>query len=1393
MSWRKAVGGIAVAAVLGIGLGVNSQTTKPAKIDLGGMERYLTHVGTDKPIYRLGEKVYVRGVVLRADNHAPLKDQANAMVEIRGPKGEVLAGGMSQVQDGVAAFAWEIPQTLPGGEYTVKIAHPWTGYAPAERKFDIRAYRAPRLKSQIVFVRDGYGPGDTVSASLHVDRAEGGIPAGAKVLATARVDEKEVWRGEAKVDPAGNCSVAFPLPKTIERGEGTLALRIEDGGVLETASKTIPILLQTVDLTMYPEGGDLVAGLPNRVYIEARTPARKPADIAGVVVDEQGKEVATFKTEHEGRGRFEFTPTIKVQKYTLKINEPAGIKTSYPLPTVREGGATMRAATDLIERGEAVQLTVNTLIAGKYRITLSQRDVEVASLGVTFDPWGSSRSPVGNPATVTLTPPASADGVLIATIWDEKGTPLAERLIYRQPSKSIKVQVVPDQSSYVPGQKASVTLKATDQDGNLIAAVVGVTVTDDSVLEMIEKREQSPRLPVMVLLESDVKELADAHVYLDETNPKAPLAVDLLLGTQGWRRFAFVDPAKFIAENGDAAKRVLALRVPPPPPVPSMPQGAAGRGGGGAWDGEMPVAEAAAAPADAAGPVRQRRMVMNGPGLKGLEEEKIAKQLVGRDLDKALVDAENREVADRFLPAGKPMEAGRRPMAPMSALERAAQRNDLVAVRVYTHADRPNRQPADRVDFAETLYWSAGVKTDEKTGQATVSFDLSDAVTSFRIFADAFDSTGALGSGSGTIQSVQPFYIEPKLPLEVTTGDIIQLPIGAVNGNDSDLLNVLIKASAGKGIAITPLSPFTLKGKARVRQLMAINVEEGAKDSDFTLDAQAGTFADRNTRKLSVKPLGFPIEWAQGGMLDSSNVIAYAIDIPDNVVPGSLKSKLTLHPTPLASLDEALQRLMQEPSGCFEQTSSTSYPLTMAQQYFLTHTGIDPKTIERSRELLDKGYARLTSFECKDKGYEWFGQNPGHEALSAFGLLHFIDMAQVRQVDPAMIQATRQWILKQRDGQGGFKRERRALHTWIEDRDCSNAYITWALLESGQDPKDLEKEIATVKDAAAKSANSYVIAIGANVAMLVGDKDAAKSLMDKLTKQQSKDGSVEGGTATIVGSGGEALKIETTSFAALAWLRNPAYTDAVEKSIQYLANACKAGRFGSTQSTVLALRTIVTYDKLRAHPKAPGSVQVVVDGKALGSPIDFDGATQGVIALPDIAEMLAPGRHNVELKMDHGSAMPFAMSVNYYSTRPATSEFAKVLVETALSDKQVEEGTATEAKVTVTNLSPDPIPTPIAIIGIPGGLEVRHDQLKELVKSGKIAAYEVIGRELVLYWRSMEGKQAVTIPVSLIAAIPGTYTAPASRAYLYYTDEFKTWASGLKVTIQPKTAEAPFR
>jgi hypothetical protein len=383
--------------------------------------------------------------------------------------------------------------------------------------------------------------------------------------------------------------------------------------------------------------------------------------------------------------------------------------------------------------------------------------------------------------------------------------------------------------------------------------------------------------------------------------------------------------------------------------------------------------------------------------------------------------------------------------------------------------------------------------------------------------------------------------------------------------------------------------------------------------------------------------------------------------------------------------------------------------------------------------------------------------------------MEFNDMAQVRFVDRVMLDRTTKWLLAQRDGKGGYLRKTHTLHTWIADPECANAYNTWALLAAGVEG-DLATEVKWIREAAEKSQNTYAVALAANVLALAGDKEGENHLLDKLAGSQQADGSLNGATTSVIGSGGEALTIETTALAVTAWLHNPSYAENVEKSIQFLAESCKSGRYGSTQSTVLALKANVAYDKSRAKPTSPGSLQLVVDGEEVGKPVAFDQDTTGIIELPAFAEKLAPGKHQVQVRMKDGSAMPYSLAVTYHDVKPDSSEKCPLHLEVKLRNERIDEGAATEAEVVVVNRTNEALPTPMAIIGIPGGLEVRHDQLKELVKAKKIDAYEVRGREVILYWRSLAKEARVDLALSLIAAIPGEYTGPASRAYLYYTD-----------------------
>ena len=81
------------------------------------------------------------------------------------------------------------------------------------------------------------------------------------------------------------------LPAVIERGDASLSVRGTDGGSVETIVRPVPVVVKKLDVAFFPEGGDLVAGLPNRVYFQARTPLGKPADLHGRIVS-AGQTVA---------------------------------------------------------------------------------------------------------------------------------------------------------------------------------------------------------------------------------------------------------------------------------------------------------------------------------------------------------------------------------------------------------------------------------------------------------------------------------------------------------------------------------------------------------------------------------------------------------------------------------------------------------------------------------------------------------------------------------------------------------------------------------------------------------------------------------------------------------------------------------------------------------------------------------------------------------------------------------------------------------------------------------------------------------------------------------------------------------------------------------------------
>jgi hypothetical protein len=727
-------------------------------------------------------------------------------------------------------------------------------------------------------------------------------------------------------------------------------------------------------------------------------------------------------------------------------------------------------------------------------------------------------------------------------------------------------------------------------------------------------------------------------------------------------------------------------------------------------------------------------------------------------------------------------------------------------VREYAH-QHSAAPTGDRTDFAETVFWHP-VLVLPKDG-ATVSFDLGDDVTRYQVLVAAHTLDGRLGAVESLIEARKPFSVEPKLPVEITAGDRIDVPVTLANDTDASRLVTINAQPKGLTLIGSAERRLTLTAQQRARQVFQFQPSIVEGKAELRFDGKCEPFGDDAVvRTIPVVPDGFPIVGSISGALDG--VAKHEVVLPQTWVAGTLKCQVNVYPSTLAELQKGLDALLQEPGGCFEQTSTTNYPNTLVLEYLRESDQANPDAMKRAKGLLERGYAKLTSFEVPasgvasaprvKEGFEWFGSTPAHEALTAYGLMQFRDMARVTDVDPQMIKRTRDFLLARRDGKGGFARNPQALDSFGRaPDDVTNAYIVWALTEGGKDD-DITKELNKLAEQAKTSDDPYFLALVANTLLNRDRADEAVAILTKLAGKLTKDGCLDGAKTSITGSAGRTLQIETTALAVLGWLKanRPAeFTVPVRAAVTWIGKQRGGqGGFGSTQSTILALKALIAFTKANKKTPEAGELSLTIGGRVL-SKIAFAAGEQNALTIDVLApeRQLKPGKNDVQVAITGKNVFPYTLAWSYQSLQPASAEGCAVRLTTALAKADLHEGDAAQLQVKVENVSGKGQGMAVAIIGLPAGLKLPDDfaQLKDLArlrengtKPGQIGAFEVRGRELVLYWRDLAPDAKIDLTIDLRAHVPGVYHGPASRAYLYYNADVKHWATPLAATIAAK-------
>jgi hypothetical protein len=235
-----------------------------------------------------------------------------------------------------------------------------------------------------------------------------------------------------------------------------------------------------------------------------------------------------------------------------------------------------------------------------------------------------------------------------------------------------------------------------------------------------------------------------------------------------------------------------------------------------------------------------------------------------------------------------------------------------LVVREYAHKRTAAKVEA-RTDFTETLYWHPVLVLP--SGQARVGFDLCDSITSFQVLAAGHTLDGRLGAATVILESRLPFSVEPKLPIEVTASDRIDIPVTIANDTAAQRsVRLQVRPGNLKLLRGPAEEALLLEPNQRTRRLYRFQPSIVAGNAHLLIDGYCEPFAaDRVLRSFKVVPEGFPVTGAHSDVL--RQVANLEVPLPETWFKGTLECHVHLYPTILGDLQTGLDAMLCEPFG----------------------------------------------------------------------------------------------------------------------------------------------------------------------------------------------------------------------------------------------------------------------------------------------------------------------------------------------------------------------------------------------------------------------------------------------------------------------------------------------
>lgn len=281
-------------------------------------------------------------------------------------------------------------------------------------------------------------------------------------------------------------------------------------------------------LEFFPEGGDIVANVINKVAFKTNDQWGRPVKIKGVIQNNLGTTIDSLHLIHDGMGYFFLTPKPG-ESFTATWKDEKGTDHSTSLPVVKSSGVSLQVALSGVKRiftVNAAPKTAASLAIVHIIGTMNQLEVFKVDRDIST---GVIKGVVPTQSLPT--------GILTMTVFDNHWTPLAERITF---VNNEEYSFNPEMSVEHWGlnKRARNEIKITVPDD--INSNLSVSVTDADI-----DADSSSTIISHLLLTSEIKgQVYNPSYYFSNNSDSISQNLDLVMLTHGWRRFLWEDVVK---------------------------------------------------------------------------------------------------------------------------------------------------------------------------------------------------------------------------------------------------------------------------------------------------------------------------------------------------------------------------------------------------------------------------------------------------------------------------------------------------------------------------------------------------------------------------------------------------------------------------------------------------------------------------------------------------------------------------------------------------------------------------------------------------------------------------------------------------------------------------------